>query len=180
MPKNNGVFVKHHFVLVRPGGDFLRDLAWSHCPGLPTTTATWRSLGPVFHLRGLVVHSTDCLTLHIPPYPGRSISGIQEVSLEILGHAGQGSLLETPRDDLQPLFSLRDLLEKGLRFVLGVSQFKTPSKHQSRSSFFHRWGNWGREKEVSLLRPHRELVVEPRLGSRALRPALLLHSVLFF
>lgn len=50
------------------------------------------------------MHSTDCLTLHIPPYPGRSISGIQEVSLEILGHAGQGSLLETPRDDLQPLF----------------------------------------------------------------------------
>ena len=59
------------------------------------------------------MHSTDCLTLHIPPYPGRSISGTQEVSLEILGHAGQGSLLETPRDDLQPLFSLRDLLEKG-------------------------------------------------------------------
>ena len=50
------------------------------------------------------MHSPDCLTLHIPPHSGSSVSGLQEVSLEILGRAGQGSLLETPRDDLQPLF----------------------------------------------------------------------------
>ena len=60
MPKNNGVFVKHHFVLVRPGGGFLRDLAWPHCPSLPTTTASWRSRGPAFHLRRLLTHSPDC------------------------------------------------------------------------------------------------------------------------
>lgn len=50
------------------------------------------------------------------------------------------------RDDLQPLFShLKGPSGKGLKFVLGVSQFKTPFKHQSRSSFFYRWGNRARE-----------------------------------
>lgn len=100
MPKNNGVFVKHHFVLVRPGGGFLRDLAWPHCPSLPTTTASWRSRGPAFHLRRLLTHSPDRLTLHTPHCLGSSISGLEDASLEILGHVGQGGLLGESVDDL--------------------------------------------------------------------------------
>lgn len=51
------------------GGGFLRDLAWSHCPRLPTTTATWRSLGPAFHLSYLLTHNPDRLNPSDPTLP---------------------------------------------------------------------------------------------------------------
>lgn len=44
---------------------------WSHCPCLPTTTATWRSLGPAFHLSYLLTHSPDWLNPSEPTLPGQ-------------------------------------------------------------------------------------------------------------